>query len=73
MNYAGFQSLTIELMDGVAHVIIDNPPINLFDLVLYPEMAKLTAQLRDDEDVRAVVVSSANPEFFIAHFDVSRI
>ena len=73
MNYAGFQSLTVELMDGVAHVIIDNPPINLFDLVLYPELAKLTSQLRDDDDVRAVVVSSANPEFFIAHFDVSRI
>ena len=29
MNYAGFQSLTVELMDGVAHVIIDNPPIGL--------------------------------------------
>ena len=53
MNYAGFQSLTVELMDGVAHVIIDNPPINLFDLVLYPEFAKLTSQLRDDDDVRA--------------------
>ena len=73
MNYAGFQSLTVELMDGVAHVVIDNPPINLFDLVLYPEMVRLSAELRDDEDVRAVVVSSENPEFFIAHFDVSRI
>ena len=73
MNYAGFQSLTVELMDGVAHVIIDNPPINLFDLVLYPEMVRVSGNLRDDEDVRAVVVSSANPEFFIAHFDVSLI
>ena len=73
MNDAGFQSLTVELMDGVAHVVINNPPINLFDLVLYPEMVRVSAELRDDEDVRAVVVSSANPEFFIAHFDVSLI
>jgi len=68
-----FDTLRVDLSDGVALVTIDNPPINLFDRTLYPEMSRLSVLLRDDEDVRAVVVCSANPEFFIAHFDVSLI
>ena len=68
-----FSCLQVELSDGVALVTINNPPINLFDRTLYPEMSRLSALLRDDEDVRAVVMCSAHPEFFIAHFDVSLI
>jgi enoyl-CoA hydratase/carnithine racemase len=73
MDYGTFETLRVEVQHGVASVVIDNPPINLFDLKLYPELSRLSSQLRDDDNVRVVVVESANPEFFIAHFDVSLI
>lgn len=73
MEYADFSALRVEVSDGVAHVVIDNPPINLFDRTLYREMVPLVQKLAVDDDVRAIVFSSANPEFFIAHFDVALI
>jgi enoyl-CoA hydratase/carnithine racemase len=65
--------LRLELVDGVATVTIDQPPINLFDLALYGAMVAMADQLRADPEVRVVVLRSANPEFFIAHFDVTLI
>jgi enoyl-CoA hydratase/carnithine racemase len=69
-DYAG---LHLDVDDGVATVTIDNGPINLFDIVLFPEMARLAGELAGDDSVRVVVLQSANPDFFIAHFDVSLI
>lgn len=67
------EPLTLQVVDGVATVIIDNPPVNLFDLGLYVGMTRVARQLADDPEVRVVVLRSANPEFFIAHFDVTLI
>lgn len=65
--------LSVELVDGVAVVTIDNGPVNLFDLGLYQSMAALADELAADDGVRVVVLRSANPDFFIAHFDVGLI
>ncbi|MFT3853793.1 MAG: enoyl-CoA hydratase/isomerase family protein [Ilumatobacteraceae bacterium] len=65
--------LSVELVDGVAVVTIDNGPVNLFDLGLYQSMATLADELAADDGVRVVVLRSANPDFFIAHFDVGLI
>jgi enoyl-CoA hydratase/carnithine racemase len=65
--------LGVSTADGVATVTIDNGPINLFDLGLYQSMAALSHELAADDDVRVVVLRSANPDFFIAHFDVGLI
>ena len=40
--------LSLEVVNGVGTVTIDNPPINLFDLSLYGAMTAMAAQLRDD-------------------------
>lgn len=56
---------------GVAFVTIDNPPINLMDLPLLAEMGRIFYQVERDDDVRVIVFQSADPEFFIAHYDVS--
>lgn len=58
---------------GVAVVTIDNPPINLMTVGVFIELATAAAELEADDDVRAVVLRSANPEWFIAHFDVEAI
>lgn len=67
------RTLRVDVVDGVALVAIDNPPVNLFDLSLYPEMRRVVAALAEDDSVRAVVFRSAVEGFFIAHFDVSLI
>lgn len=73
MSYEKYASLEVRVDGGVAFVTIDHPPINLFDLALMQEMARLGPELADDQDVRVVVFRSANPDFFIAHADVGLI
>ncbi|HYB99143.1 MAG TPA: enoyl-CoA hydratase/isomerase family protein [Candidatus Limnocylindrales bacterium] len=73
MSYEGYECLRIRVEDGVCFATIDHPPINLFDLELMQEMDRLGREIEADDDVRVVVFDSADPEFFIAHADVSLI
>ncbi len=73
MSYDGFQALRVAIDGGVAAVTIDHGAINLFDLTLIGEMDRLGRALAEDAAVRAVVLQSANPKFFIAHADVTLI
>jgi len=70
---AHYDTLRIERDDGVATVVIDHPPINLFDLALMRDVDQAGRALADDPAVRVVVLKSANPDFFIAHADVGLI
>ncbi|MGA9278229.1 enoyl-CoA hydratase/isomerase family protein [Ilumatobacter sp.] len=58
---------------GVAVVTIGHPPINLMTVEVFIELAGTVDRLANDDTVRAVVLRSANPEWFIAHFDVEAI
>ncbi len=58
---------------GVATVVVDHPPINLVTMEVFFELAAEIERLAIDESVRAVVFRSANPEWFLAHFDVEAI
>jgi len=71
MAYEGYQFLKIRLDRGVAFVTIDNPPINLLTLELCAELVQLGAEILADDRVKVTVFDSANPDFFIAHFDVN--
>ena len=52
---------------------IDAPPINLVTLELFGALSALSSRLHQDERVQALVLRSADPDFFIAHFDVDAI
>ena len=73
MGYDEYQLLKIDVSGGVARARVDAPPINLMTLPLFGELTKFGQQVGDDPDVRVVVLSSADPAFFIAHFDVEAI
>jgi enoyl-CoA hydratase/carnithine racemase len=73
MAYDGYEALRITVAEGVARVVIDHPPINLFDAVLIRDIDRLGRALATDPDVRVVVMESADPDFFIAHADVNLI
>ena len=68
-----YKTLQTELTDGVLTVTISNPPINVMTLELYQELVAFTAEVERDEAVKVVVFESADPDFFIAHFDVELI
>jgi enoyl-CoA hydratase/carnithine racemase len=67
------EGLRVEVDQRVAFVTLDHPPVNLFDAVLIGSLGELAGELADDRDVGAVVVRSADPEFFIAHADLGLI
>jgi len=59
--------------NGIARVGFDNPPINLFTIEEFLATARIVGDLSVDDSVRVVILSSKNPQFFIAHFDVAAI
>jgi len=67
------EGLRVEIDERVAFVTLDHPPVNLFDAVLTGSLGNLAGELADDVGVGAVVVRSADPEFFIAHADLGLI
>jgi enoyl-CoA hydratase/carnithine racemase len=71
MAYDDYKLLNIRKDRGVAFVTIDNPPINLLTLELLAELLQLSFEVSLDAEVKVIVFGSADPEFFIAHFDVS--
>ncbi len=58
---------------GVATVTVDHPPINLITMDVFFELAAEIERLAHEDAVRVVVFRSANPEWFLAHFDVEAI
>ena len=68
-----YDLLHVEISGRLAQVTINNPPINIITLPLYAELDALTAELKADPDLTVVVFKSADPDFFIAHFDVEAI
>jgi enoyl-CoA hydratase/carnithine racemase len=73
MAYEGYKCLHIARDGRVVTAVIDNPPINLITIELYQELIRLSQELEADDDALAFVMKSADPDFFIAHFDVSAL
>ncbi|MFN2425346.1 MAG: enoyl-CoA hydratase/isomerase family protein [Candidatus Binatia bacterium] len=73
MAYENYLCLKIRIDRGVCFATIDHPPINLFDVALMQEVDRLGREVEADPEVRVVVFDSADPDFFIAHADVSLI
>ena len=70
MTDDGYAALRMTIGGGIARVTIDHPPLNLLDATLLEDLDAAGRALAADDDVRVVVVDSADPEFFIAHADV---
>ena len=73
MAYEGYATLAVTVEGGVAWVTIDHPPINLLDLAMIQDLDRVGGALEADDGVRVAVFRSANPDFFIAHADVTLI
>jgi enoyl-CoA hydratase/carnithine racemase len=51
-------------------VTFDHPPINTITATTVVELAELVGLIEDDADLNVVVFNSANPDFYLAHYDV---
>jgi enoyl-CoA hydratase/carnithine racemase len=65
--------LTITRNDGVANIVINNPPANIWTIDVINEINAFVLSLKDDRDTKAVVFKSANQHFFVAHLDLNVI
>ena len=68
-----FQLITVAIEDGVATATINAPPINVMTIEMWGELDRLSLEIEADDAVRVLILKSANPDFFIAHFDVAAI
>jgi enoyl-CoA hydratase/carnithine racemase len=68
-----FELLKVDVQGRVATVTIDNPPVNLITMALLAELDRLSSALKADPGLTVVVMRSADPDFFLAHFDVAAI
>src|SRR6266481_5208649 len=52
-------------------VLFDNPPFNIVDATIFEGLQDLLARMDASPSLRVVVFESGNPEFYLAHFDLT--
>ena len=67
------ETLHLRQDGGVLFAEISAPPMNLLGPELVRDLVSLIQRAEGDEDVRVLVFTSADPDFFISHVDLTRI
>ena len=57
---------------GQRTITFSNPPINMFVPATIVELGGVIADIEADPSVKVVVFQAADPDFFVAHLDVSK-
>ena len=68
-----FETLNVRQDGAVVFADISAPPMNLLGTELVRDLVSLIQQAEADHACRVVVFTSADPEYFISHVDVTRI
>jgi enoyl-CoA hydratase/carnithine racemase len=68
-----FETLTVRTEGAVLFAEISAPPMNLEGPELIRDLVSLIQQAEADDTVQVLVFKSADPDYFIAHVDVTRI
>src|SRR5258708_30712902 len=61
----------IEETSAYWRVLFENPPFNIVDASIFEGLQDLLARMDASQSLRVVVFESANPEFYLAHFDLT--
>jgi enoyl-CoA hydratase/carnithine racemase len=63
-----YRTLRVAVSDrGVLSVVIDAPPMNLIGPELVRDLVRLLGEVESGQDVRVIVLESADPEYFVPH------
>lgn len=68
-----FETLDVRREESVLFARINAPPMNLLGPELVRDLVSLIQQAECDAALQVLVFSSADPEYFISHVDVTRI
>src|SRR3977135_1794445 len=60
----------IEETSAYWRVVFDYPPFNILDATIFEGLQELLARMDASPSLRVVVFESANPDFYLAHFDL---
>src|SRR5690349_11526836 len=61
----------IEETPAYWRVVFENPPFNMVDATIFEGLQVLLARIESSPNLRVVVFQIANPEFYLAHFDLT--
>src|SRR3989440_7187519 len=61
----------VEETSAYWRVVFDYPPFNIVDATIFEGLQSLLARMHASASLRVVVFESANPEFYLAHFDLT--
>ncbi len=61
----------IEETPAYWRVLFDYPPFNIMDATIFEGLRDLLARMDSSPSLRVVVFESSNPEFYLAHFDLT--
>ena len=73
MAYDGYTFIDVQRDGPLVTATVNNPPINLITMALFGELARLAEELEADPNALVFVLKSADPDFFLAHFDVAAL
>lgn len=65
-----FEFLKINISDAIARVTIDRPKANALNRQVVLEINRCFTELRDNDEVRAVIFTGAGEKFFVAGADI---
>src|ERR1700747_887774 len=60
----------IEETPAYWRVVLNTPPLNIMDADMFEGLQDILGRMDTSESLRVVVFESANPEFYLAHFEV---
>jgi enoyl-CoA hydratase/carnithine racemase len=73
LSPVAFETLNVHTEGSVLFAEIAAPPMNLLGPELVRDLVSLIQQVEADDAVQVLVFTSADPDYFISHVDVTRI
>jgi enoyl-CoA hydratase/carnithine racemase len=70
---ATLETLSVRQEGAVVFAEIAAPPMNLLGPALVRDLVSLIQRAEADESVRVIVFSSADPDYFISHVDLTKV
>lgn len=64
-------TLQVSSKNGVVQIVLNSPPVNALGTQMMLELRTLLTELATDPQAKVIVFSSADPDFFIAHVDMT--
>ena len=64
-------AVRLEKQDSIGHIVLDRPPANSYDKAFMEELDAAIDDAGRDDEVKAILLRSANEKFFSAGADVS--